>query len=211
MNINKKSVGNNLAAVSGKDVKIDPESHYDNWARKYEYELLNEYGYCAHIIAAEALLKYELRKDCEIIDIGCGTGLVAEELISMGFSNITGLDISSKMIAIAKGKGLYKKLYKKRVEDVDNSIFEKFDVLTCVGSFGLGHIGPKSLKTLMHLVKKGSIVIIFMNAEPFIFEDYKKYIENLVSYKAVEVITIEDHNYMSKIERPGKLMIFRRQ
>ena len=28
-----------MAAVSGKDVKIDPESHYDNWARKYENEL----------------------------------------------------------------------------------------------------------------------------------------------------------------------------
>ena len=145
-----------MAAVSGKDVKIDPESHYDNWAKKYEKELLNEYGYCAHIIASEALLKQDLRKDCEIIDIGCGTGLVAEKLFSMGFSNITGLDVSSKMIAIAKGKGLYKKLYKKRVEDLDDSISGKFDVLMCVGSFGLGHIGPESLKTLMHLVNKGS-------------------------------------------------------
>ena len=112
MNINKKSIGTNLAAVSGKDVKIDPEYHYDNWARKYENELLNEYGYCAHIIASEALLKHETRKDCEIIDIGCGTGLVAEKLISLGFSNITGLDVSSKMIAIAKRKGIYKKLHK---------------------------------------------------------------------------------------------------
>ncbi len=211
MNINKKSIGANLAAVSGKDVKIDPESHYDNWARKYENELLNEYGYCAHIIAAEALLKQELRKDCEIIDIGCGTGLVAEKLMSMGFSNISGLDVSSKMIAIAKEKGLYKKLYKKRVEDLDDSISRKFDVLMCVGSFGLGHIGPESLKTLMHLVNKGSIVIIFMNAEPFMLEDYNKYIENLVSFNVVDVIAIEDHNYMSKIERPGKLLIFRRQ
>ena len=210
MNIKKKSIGTNLAAVSGEDVKIDPESHYDNWARKYENELLNEYGYCAHIIASEALLKHETRKDCEIIDIGCGTGLVAEKLISLGFSNITGLDVSSKMIAIAKGKGIYKKLYKKRVEDLDNSISETFDVLMCVGSFGIGHIGPESLQTLVDFVSQGSIVVIFMNAEPFALQDYSKYIEKLVSLNIVEVIAINDHNYMSKIDRPGKLIIFRR-
>ncbi len=211
MNINKKSIGTNLAAVSGKDVKIDPESHYDNWARKYENELLNEYGYCAHIIASEALLKYETRKDCEIIDIGCGTGLVAEKLISLGFLNITGLDVSSKMIAIAEGKGIYKKLYKKRVEDLDNSINETFDVLMCVGSFGMGHIGPESLKTLVDFVSQGSIVVIFMNAEPFALQDYNKFIEKLVSLNIIEVIAIDDHNYMSKIDRPGKLIIFRRR
>ena len=211
MNIKKKSIGTNLAAVSGEDVKIDPESHYDNWARKYENELLNEYGYCAHIIASEALLKHETRKDCEIIDIGCGTGLVAEKLISLGFSNITGLDVSSKMIAIAKGKGIYKKLYKKRVEDFDNSISETFDVLMCVGSFGIGHIGPESLQTLVDFVSQGSIVVIFMNAEPFALQDYSKYIEKLVSLNIVEVIAINDHNYMSKIDRPGKLIVFRRR
>ena len=63
----------------------------------------------------------------------------------------------------------------------------------------------------MHLVNKGSIVIIFMNAEPFILEGYNKYIEKLVYINDAEVIAIEDHNYMSKIERPGKLIIFRRQ
>ena len=62
----------------------------------------------------------------------------------------------------------------------------------------------------MHLVNKGSIIIIFMNAEPFILEDYNKYIENLVSLTLWKSLAIEDHNYMSKIERPGKLIIFRR-
>ena len=63
----------------------------------------------------------------------------------------------------------------------------------------------------MDLVNNGSVVIIFMNAEPFMLEDYNKFIEILVSGNVVEVIAIEDHNYMSKIERPGKLIIFRRQ
>ena len=32
--------GKNLAAVSGKNVSIDPEEHYDLWAKQYEKELL---------------------------------------------------------------------------------------------------------------------------------------------------------------------------
>ena len=50
-----------------------------------------------------------------------------------------------------------------------------------------------------------------MNAEPFVLQDYNKYIEKLVSLNIVEVIAIDDHNYMSKIDRPGKLIIFRRR
>ena len=97
------------------------------------------------------------------------------------------------------------------MEDFDNSISETFDVLMCVGSFGMGHIGPESIQTLVDFVSRGSIIVIFMNAEPFVLQDYNKYIEKLVSLNIVEVIAIDDHNYMSKIHRPGKLIIFRRR
>ena len=210
MNINKKSIGTNLAAVSGKNVKIDPEFHYDNWARKYENELLNEYGYCAHIIASEALLKHETRKDCEIIDIGCGTGLVGEELKSSGFLNIWGLDVSSKMIAIAKKKQIYREFYQKKIENLEGIISKPFEALICVGSFGLGHIGPESLELLVKLVEKNSLIIIFMNAEPFNLENYMDYIEDFKKRNLVNIVDIQDHNYMTKLDRPGKLLIFRR-
>ena len=32
-------LGKKLAAVSGKNVSIDPEEHYDLWAKQYEKEL----------------------------------------------------------------------------------------------------------------------------------------------------------------------------
>ena len=62
-------LGKKLAAVSGKNVSIDPEEHYDLWAKQYEKELLEDYGYCAHIIGSKAFSTYELRKSCNIIDI----------------------------------------------------------------------------------------------------------------------------------------------
>ena len=80
----KKNLGSKLAAVSGKNVCIDAEKHYDSWAKKYEKELLEDYGYCAHRIGSEAFANYERRKSCEVIDVGCGTGLVGEELKLLG-------------------------------------------------------------------------------------------------------------------------------
>ena len=36
-----------------------------------------------------------------ILDLGCGDGLVGEALTVRGFTNISGFDISSKMVALA--------------------------------------------------------------------------------------------------------------
>ena len=208
--IKERNLGNNLAAVSGNNVSIDAEEHYDSWAEKYEKELLEDYGYSAHIIGSNAFSNYETRKSCEIIDIGCGTGLVGEELKGLGFSNLSGLDVSSKMIGIAKAKGIYKSFFQKRIEDLGNAISKPFDALISVGSFGLGHIGPESIKLLVNLVTGNSIIVIFMNAEPFNMENYMSYIEELNFQKLISIIDIQDHNYMSNLDRPGKLLIFKR-
>lgn len=44
------------------------------------------------------------------MDFACGTGMVGAELAGAGFKNITGLDISEKMIEIAHDKDVYKEL-----------------------------------------------------------------------------------------------------
>ena len=39
--------------------------------------------------------------DAAILDLGCGDGLVGEALKVRGFNNISGYDISSKMVSLA--------------------------------------------------------------------------------------------------------------
>jgi len=39
--------------------------------------------------------------DVEILDFGCGTGLVGQCLNNLCYSNISGLDISQKMLELA--------------------------------------------------------------------------------------------------------------
>ena len=38
------------------------------------------------------------KETCRVLDLGCGTGLVGQQLANRGFKNIVGVDISSAMM-----------------------------------------------------------------------------------------------------------------
>ena len=102
-----KKIAGKLAKVSGHGSKVDSQTLYDQWAGRYNTELINEYGYIAPFITVDKLKDFHLDKDIEIIDVGCGTGLVGLELHKLGYSNIDGYDISQEMLKAAKKTKIY--------------------------------------------------------------------------------------------------------
>ena len=46
--------------------------------------------------------------DCEILDVGAGTGIVGNLLKEKGFTNIVGADASAEFIKVAQASGAYK-------------------------------------------------------------------------------------------------------
>ena len=71
-----KKISGKLAKVSGHSSKVDSQTLYDQWAGSYNTELINEYGYLAPFITVDKLKNFHLDKNIEIVDVGCGTGLV---------------------------------------------------------------------------------------------------------------------------------------
>lgn len=199
-----------LAQVTGPDVSIDPAKHYDDWADTYESDLLGSYGYCAHEIAVSALAELVPDRTATLIDVGCGTGLVGAELAAKGFSRIDGVDISEGMIAKAAARGLYRTLITGTVGEGGAPLGASYDAVICVGSFGLGHLGPEAMRALSDLAREGGHIVIFMNAEPYELEDYESHIREMERGGVWTVIRIEDHNYMQALDRPGKLILARR-
>jgi predicted TPR repeat methyltransferase len=202
-----KKIAGKLAKVSGHGSKVDSQTLYDQWAGRYNTELINEYGYIAPFITVDKLKDFHLDKDIEIIDVGCGTGLVGLELHKLGYSNIDGYDISQKMLKAAKKTKIYKSLKQVDLNLDSFSPNKTYDLLICVGSFGYGALGPKAFINLLKLVKSRGLIMILMNSEPFISENYQKYILELEKQKLFSIKSIDDRNYMSKLERPGKLII----
>lgn len=82
--------------VPGIDIKetyIDASATYD--------DIMTKAGAIAPMMVCammEKNLKDVSKEETKIIDFGCGTGLVGERLISLGYKNITGLDMCEAMM-----------------------------------------------------------------------------------------------------------------
>ena len=87
------------------------KTHYDSIAEHYDaiYDRLGnpDPAKVAEMVEKHASLRSLNKADCRILDLGCGTGLVGEELEARGFGNIVGLDISPAMIDQADAKAVY--------------------------------------------------------------------------------------------------------
>ena len=74
------------------------EAHYDEVAINYEQVYLRA-GYPDPVKVQEHVSKIALnatipKHRAQILDFGCGTGLVGQNLKQAGFENIAGIDIS---------------------------------------------------------------------------------------------------------------------
>jgi SAM-dependent methyltransferase len=184
---------------------------YDKWSKNYEADLLNNLGYTAHIIAADALANLLPNRDAAIIDIGCGTGLVGLELTRRGFKAIDGIDISEDMLAYADAKAIYGNLVVGNMNVGTHLADQSYDAAICAGSFAPGHLGPESYPEIIRLVRPAGPIVIFMNGVHYIDDQYEQHILALEQQGLWQIVEISSHNYMSAIERPGQLIVMRKR
>lgn len=184
---------------------------YDEWSHTYDADLIDNLGYTGHVIAADALKDLVRDKAAKIIDIGCGTGLVGQELQDGGYGHIDGLDISAAMLAEAKAKNIYRNLFEGDMQKLTSLEEAAYDAVICAGSFAPGHLGPESYPEFIRLARPGSPIVIFMNGAHYLEDGYETHIRKLVADGMWEVIGISAFNYMSALERPGRLIKARKR
>jgi predicted TPR repeat methyltransferase len=78
------------------------------------------------------------RTDLDIMDAGCGTGLVGE-LVAQRARRLEGIDMSAPMLAKAKEKGAYHRLHQGDLVALLRAHEQEFDVVTCAAT--LIHFG----------------------------------------------------------------------
>ncbi|MDR3494640.1 MAG: methyltransferase domain-containing protein [Ancalomicrobiaceae bacterium] len=83
---------------------------FDDYAPRFDKSLVDGLHYCGpELIAAALQSAVPGRRFARAVDLGCGTGLMAAE-IRASVGHLTGVDLSSGMIAAARGKGAYDRL-----------------------------------------------------------------------------------------------------
>lgn len=103
------------ALTSATDVATSPPNYvralFDGYAKHYDQHMMQALAYQVPGYFGQ-LIDYIAKQDpgrWEVLDLGCGTGLCGE-LVRPHASYLAGVDLSQKMLAVAKEKGLYDEL-----------------------------------------------------------------------------------------------------
>ena len=83
---------------------------FDGYAARFDDHLTGALGYRAPAVLARAMSEAGQRSFARAIDLGCGTGLGGAVLRPLA-DTLTGVDLSSRMVAVARGKNLYDHLF----------------------------------------------------------------------------------------------------
>ena len=144
----------------------DHRNYYDSWAKTYEQDFANKTSYIYPELIAGLMKNWIGSKNVNLADIGCGTGLIGEQLRETGWI-IDGFDISEGMLAEAEKKKVYQKLICLDLENENDYPKEKYSAVVSSGSFTLGHLGPDVLKKTLGLCATGSRCLVGVNLEHF--------------------------------------------
>ena len=103
-----------LSALTGNKNKTAPrdyiENLFDGYSKKFEASLVNKLEYKVPKLIRDILIKPNSEGSLgSVLDLGCGSGLLGPE-IRGHCTQLEGVDLSSKMLELAKQKNVYDKL-----------------------------------------------------------------------------------------------------
>ena len=134
------------------------EAFYDDWAAKYDADNA-ALGFRLPSLAAGFAARYVPRGDGPILDAGAGTGQVGMALRVLGYDDITAIDLSTGMLAVAAKTGAYSATRQQTLGQPLDFADGHFAASLCIGSFGPGHAPPESLHELARVTRPGGHVI----------------------------------------------------
>lgn len=139
----------------------DSVRYYRDWAQNYDAEFADSLGYVFPAAVARAHAQAAGEAEQPILDVGAGTGLVAQQLRAHGITApIDAVDISEEMLEVARQKGVYRSAIcadlTARLPMADAS----YGALVASGVFTHGHVGPVCLPELIRVARPGALVTI---------------------------------------------------
>jgi SAM-dependent methyltransferase len=142
------------------------QSLYDEWARDYDRQLWAS-GNPYIAILAGFVGRRVPDFDARILDAGCGTGNMAQILHQMGYRNIDGLDPSEGMLAIARGKQVYRQLHPLYLDAQIDLPAASYDAVVAAGVLTHGHAPPQALDGIVELTRPGGVILFSLSKIAF--------------------------------------------
>lgn len=195
---------------------------YNSWAENYDQDVA-VLEYRAPTLAANCIASHFIsgRDKAVVLDLACGTGLVAKQLKTHGFGHFVGIDGSKTMLEKANGSGLYQDLKLCLMGDDPLPVqTDMFDVVVIVGALSVGQVPVGVVRELCNSTKPGGYVCMTTRGNP----DNVKYkvslecelerMEQEGLWTRVEVTEVEDWELAVSEEEhgyiPGSVYLYKK-
>ena len=140
----------------------DPQQvagRYDDWATSYDDDLAS-WSYRAPAVVAQTVMS-RLPAAEDVLDVGCGTGLVGRALRELGFGGrIAGLDLSQASLDVAAQGGAYDSLEQADLQQPLARADDSADAVVCVGVMTYLPEVEAVWRELARVARPGGIVVV---------------------------------------------------
>ena len=178
---------------------------YNKWAESYDtYVESLDYNGPKNIVSYfQKLLKTNSvnnKQELKILDFGCGTGKVGEEIkknINIPYF-LEGIDISENMLELAKRKNVYNKI--TNIDLTKEKYNEKYDVILSSGVFLEGHVDICNINRLCDLLNINKGLIMFTIRNTFKETNNNDFLKYVINNKRFRCVTIKDIEYLKEVK-----------
>ena len=182
---------------------------YDEWALAYEEDVAQTWGYHGPSVTVGTLIEFVDPESSAVLDAGCGTGLVGVLLQQAGFKQIDGIDYSEGMLEQARLKGAYEALEKMDMNQALTIASDRYDAVTCVGTFTGSHVRPQALKELVRITKPGGVLSCTVRSDYWHEANFSQLVSDLEAGGELKVERIEEYPYIISDESTCRLLLLR--
>ena len=140
----------------------DSVRYYRGWAERYDRDFAGQMAYrspdavAAHYAA--------LGGEGPVLDVGAGTGLVAEALARRAIGPIDAIDISEEMLKVAAAKRVYRSTIRADLTRAVALPDATYRGCVSAGTFTEGHVGPEAFDELLRLCTPGALLVVTVHS-----------------------------------------------
>lgn len=161
-----------LDAAYALETPADNQRLYADWAESYDDGFAKDMDYRLPQIVADLLVDL-FDGQGVVLDVGAGTGLVAQHAARRKQMTMDALDISPDMLAVAAEKGLYRDTIVGDLTGRLDIATDTYDAIVSSGTFTHGHVGPDALDEVIRIAKQGAVFVLSINAEHFVARGFQ--------------------------------------
>ncbi|MFT5113678.1 MAG: 2-polyprenyl-3-methyl-5-hydroxy-6-metoxy-1,4-benzoquinol methylase [Parasphingorhabdus sp.] len=172
--------------------------YYARWAAHYNSDLVGNYVGPAVMVKllvdslADCFDPAPKVQDLQVMDAGCGTGMLGTFLAEAGVKQLFGTDLSQEMVDEAHKLAIYESL----LGGIDLTLpprqewLQSFDIVVCCGVFTLGHVEAKVMWELLKMCKPGGVLMVSTRTAFYDNSDFQSVSDAIVDAKAASLMKL---------------------